>query len=196
MADKKLNDKAVEAASETASENVELTDDPPRKKFRIRPKHIIKALIGLIVAAVLCSAFFLPVIQVSGDSMEPLLSNGDFVLLYKTNDLRSGDLCCVSWKNKLLLKRVIGLSGDVVNIDENGNVYVNNELLEEPYAMDKAFGECDITFPYTVEEGKIFFLGDHRATSIDSRSADVGCIEEKQVVGRVLVKLWPLEPEN
>lgn len=192
MADKKLNEKAVG----TAAENTELTEKPVRKKFRIRLKNIIMTLFGLIAAAVLCSAFFLPVIQVSGDSMEPLLSNGDIVLLYKTDNLGRSDLCCVSWKNKLLLKRVIGLPGDVVNIDKNGNVYVNDELLEEPYAMDKALGECDITFPYTVEEGKIFFLGDHRGTSIDSRLAAVGCIEEKQVVGKVLVKLWSIEPEN
>lgn len=192
MADKELNEKA----DETVPENAEKPETPERKKFRIRPKNIIKAMIGLAAAGVLCSAFFLPVIQVSGDSMEPLLSNGDIVLLHKTGDLGRGDLCCVSWKNKLLLKRVIGFSGDIVNIDENGNVYVNDELLDEPYAMDKAFGECDITFPYTVEEGKIFFLGDHRGTSVDSRSAAVGCIEEKQVVGRVLVKLWSINPEK
>lgn len=192
MADKKQNEKAVE----TASENMERTEVPAQGKFRIRPKNIITVLIGLVVAAVLCSAFFLPVIQVSGDSMEPLLSNGDVVLLLKTNDLGRGELCCVSWKNKLLLKRVIGLPGDIVNIDENGNVYVNDELLDEPYAMDKDLGECDITFPYTVEEGKIFFLGDHRGTSIDSRLAAVGCIEEKQVVGKVLVKLWSIKPKN
>lgn len=188
----KNNEKAVG----TSTENTEQTETKVKKKFRIRPKHIINTFLGLIAAAVLCSAFFLPVIQVSGDSMEPLLSNGDIVLLYKTDDFERGSLCCVSWKNKLLLKRVIGLPGDVVNIDKDGNVYVNDEYLEEPYAMDKGFGECDITFPYTVEEGKIFFLGDHRGTSIDSRMAVVGCIEEKQVVGRVLVKLWSIKPEN
>ncbi|MDE7364258.1 MAG: signal peptidase I [Ruminococcus sp.] len=191
MADKKINKK-----TETSSEITEQTEKPLRKKFRIRLKHIITAFLSLVAVAVLCSAFFLPVIQVSGDSMEPLLSNGDIVLLYKTDVFERGSLCCVSWKNKLMLKRVIGLSGDVINIDKDGNVYVNDEFLEEPYVMDKALGECDITLPYTVEEGEIFFLGDHRETSIDSRLSAVGCIEEKQVVGRVLVKLWSIEPEN
>lgn len=192
MTDKKQNEETVEKAPE----NTELSEKPAQRKFRIRPKHIITVLISFVAVALLCSAFFLPVIQVSGDSMEPLLSNGDVVLLYKTDKLGRGDLCCVSWKNKLLLKRVIGLPGDIVNIDKDGNVYVNDELLEEPYVTDKALGECDITFPYTVEDNKIFFLGDHRGTSMDSRTAAVGCIEKKQVVGRVLVKLWPIEPEN
>lgn len=188
--------KQSEKAEGKAPDNTELTEKPARKKFRIRLKYIITMLIGLVAAAVLCSAFFLPVIQVSGDSMEPLLKNGDIVLLYKTEKISRGDLCCVSWKNKLLLKRVIGLPGDKIYIDKVGNVYVNDELLDEPYATDKALGECDITFPHTVEDNKIFFLGDHRETSMDSRTAAVGCIEKKQVVGRVLVKLWPIEPEN
>lgn len=149
----------------------------------------------LVVAAaiaVLLSSLFLPVIQVSGDSMEPTFHNGDVIVLHKTQKLKSCQLCCVSWQNKLLLKRMIGLPGDYIKIDEEGNVYVNNELIDEPYAQNKCLGECDITFPYLVPEGKVFVLGDRRDISIDSRSSAIGCVDKEQIIGQVLFKIWPL----
>ncbi|WP_296726885.1 signal peptidase I [Ruminococcus sp.] len=161
-----------------------------KAKFRRIIKSTVSTLLVVAAAAVLISMLFLPVIQVSGDSMQPTLSNGDIILLVKTKHFSTGELCCVSWQNKLLLKRVIGLPGDNIDIDEKGNVYLNGKLLDEPYVTNKALGECDIDLPYTVPEGKLFVMGDQRETSIDSRSTAVGCVDYDQMVGRYLFRIW------
>lgn len=147
-------------------------------------------LVVVAAVAVLIATLFMPVIQVSGNSMEPTLSDGDIILLVKTKRFSTGELCCVSWQNKLLLKRVIGMPGDSIDIDADGNVSVNGEQLAEPYASEKCLGECDISFPYLVPDGKLFVLGDRRDTSIDSRSSAIGCVDYDQMVGRVLFTIW------
>lgn len=176
------------------AEQVEAERSSLRRKDKIKKTFRSAAAILTVVAAiaVLLSTLVLPVIQISGDSMEPSFHNGDIVVLNKLQKLKSGQLCCVSWQNKLLMKRVIGLSGDDILIDEDGNVYVNDELIDEPYAQNKCLGECDITFPYHVPEGKLFVLGDRRDTSIDSRSTAIGCVDKEQIIGQVLFKIWPL----
>lgn len=125
--------------------------------------------------------------------MEPTLEDEQIILLEKTGKFKTGDLIGFYYQNKILLKRVIGRAGDYIDIDEDGNVYVNNKQLDEPYLKDKALGECDITLPYQVPDGKIFVMGDHRSKSIDSRSKLVGCVSEEQVIGRVAFRLWPLQ---
>ncbi len=149
------------------------------------------ALTVVAAIAVLLSTFVFPVIQVSGDSMEPTLADGDVLVLLNTDKYSGGELCCIAWQNKLLIKRVIALAGDTVDIDEQGTVYVNNKALDEPYVTDKSLGECDIEFPYQVPEGKIFVMGDRRESSIDSRSSAIGPVGSDQIVGRVLFKVWP-----
>ncbi len=162
-----------------------------RKKFISTLINTAAVLIVVAAAAVLVSTIFMPVIQVSGDSMSPTLDDGDVLVTFKTGNVAYGDLCCVSWQNKMLLKRVVGLPGDVIEMDPDGGVYVNGTLLDEPYVIEKSLGDCDISFPYEVPDQKIFLLGDNRSRSVDSRNKDIGCIEKEQIVGKVLFRIWP-----
>lgn len=164
-----------------------------RRKFIITLRTTVYALTVVAAIAVLLATLFLPVLQVSGSSMEPTLSDNDIILLIKTDNLSTGDLIGFYYQNKLLLKRVIGVAGDVIDIDEEGNVTVNGELLDEPYVTNKSIGECDIDLPYQVPENRVFVMGDNRATSIDSRSSVIGCIEEDQIVGKVLIRIYPFK---
>lgn len=107
--------------------------------------------------------------------------------------MQRGDLCAFYYSNKVLIKRVIGLPGDYIEMDAQGNIFVNGEVLEEPYLTQKAFGECDIEFPYQVPESQYFVLGDQRETSIDSRSTVIGCVPYDQMVGKLILKVWPFK---
>ena len=127
-----------------------------------------------------------------GSSMEPTLADEDIILLAKTNSFQTGELCGFYWQNKLLLKRIIGTPGDIIDIKEDGTVFVNGEEIEEPYVSEKALGECDLTFPYQVPENRYFVMGDHRTVSIDSRSSVIGCVEKEQIIGKVIMRIWPL----
>ena len=170
-----------------------------RKRYR-RKKAYNKALSGTIyvltivaAVAVLIATLILPVLQIEGKSMEPTLVNGDIVLLTKTVNFDRGELCGFSWNNKLLIKRVIGVPGDWIEIDTDGTVYLNGEKLEEPYAQQLAVGECDLEFPYQVPQEQYFVLGDMRESSIDSRNTLIGCVEKDQIVGRVFFRIWPFK---
>ena len=174
----------------------EVKAERERLAYRSRYTRVLRstiyALVVVAAVAVLLATLFLPVLQVSGDSMNPTLQDKDVIVLVKSGSLKTGDLCGFYWQNKLLLKRVIGLPGDIISLDENGVVTVNGTVLDEPYVDELALGECDIKFPYQVPENRYFVLGDHRATSIDSRSSVTGCVEKNQIVGKVFIRVWPL----
>ena len=170
-----------------------------RKRYRWK-KAYLKALRGTIsvltymaAVAALIATLLLPVMQIEGTSMEPTLVNGDIVLLTKTTALERGDICGFSWNNKILVKRVIGIPGDWIEIDTDGTVYLNGEQLDEPYAQQIAFGECDLEFPFQVPQEQYFVLGDMRESSIDSRNTLVGCVESEQIIGRIFFRIWPLK---
>ncbi len=149
----------------------------------------------LIVAAVaaLISMFVLPVLTIYGSSMTPTVSDGDIVVAIKGSKFNRGDVIAFYYNNKVLIKRVMAHAGDWVDIAEDGTIYINNEMVDEPYLSEKAFGETNIKLPYQVPEGKIFVLGDHRSVSIDSRNTSVGCVSQEQVVGKILLRIWPFE---
>lgn len=174
----------------------EVKAERERLAYRSRYTRVLRstiyALVVVAAVAVLLATLFLPVLQVSGDSMNPTLQDKDVIVLVKSGSLKTGDLCGFYWQNKLLLKRVIGLPGDIISLDENGVVTVNGTVLDEPYVDELALGECDIKFPYQVPENRYFVLGDHRASSIDSRSSVIGCVEKNQIVGKVFIRVWPL----
>ena len=170
-----------------------------RKRYR-RQKAYNKALGGTVyvltivaAVAVLIATLILPVLQIEGTSMEPTLSNGDIVLVMKTTRFNRGDLCGFTWNNKLLIKRVIGLPGDWIEIDTDGTIYLNGEELDEPYVQQKAFGECDLEFPFQVPPEQYFVVGDMRESSIDSRNTLIGCIPKDQIVGKVFFRIWHLK---
>ena len=164
-----------------------------RRRYGRVLRSTVYALVVVAAVAVLLATLFLPVLQVSGDSMNPTLGDKDILVLSKTSQLHTGDLCGFYWQNKLLLKRVIGQPGDQVSLDEDGRVTVNGQVLEEPYVDELALGECDIKFPYQVPENRYFVLGDHRSVSIDSRSSVIGCVDNSQIVGKVLLRVWPFD---
>ncbi len=164
-----------------------------RKRYRQTLRTTIYALIVVAAAAVLLATVFFPVLQVSGTSMEPTLEDEDIILLIDTDNFETGDLIGFYYQNKLLLKRVIGGPGDVIDIDDEGNVSVNGELIDEPYVTEKALGETDLTYPYQVPENRYFVMGDNRATSVDSRSSAIGCVDIDQVVGKVILRVWPIK---
>ena len=170
-----------------------------RKRYRWK-KAYMKALRGTIsvltymaAVAALIATLLLPVMQIEGTSMEPTLTNGDIVLLTKTTKFSRGDICGFSWNNKILIKRVIGIPGDWIEIDTDGTVYLNGEKLDEPYANQIAFGECDLEFPFQVPPEQYFVLGDMRESSIDSRNTLVGCVETEQIIGKIFFRIWPLK---
>ncbi len=155
-------------------------------------KSTIFSLIVVAAAAVLVAVLILPVLQISGESMTDTLRDGDIVIAVNRSEFETGDVIAFYYNNNILVKRVIAYAGDWVDIDENGNVYVNGEKLDEPYISDKALGECNIDLPYQVPVGRCFVMGDHRATSIDSRNTAVGCVSSDMVVGKILFRVWPL----
>ena len=160
--------------------------------YRQALRGTVSVLLVVAAVAVLITTLFLPILQISGDSMSPTLEHDEIVVLLKTKKFERGDLIGFYYQGKILLKRVIALPEDEVAIDADGNVYVNGELLEEPYVTDKVLGDCDLEFPYKVPGTSYFVLGDRRSNSVDSRNSVVGAISRDDIIGKVFIRVWPI----
>ncbi len=150
-------------------------------------------LIVVAAAALLCSTTLLSVLQVQGSSMEPTLQAGETLLAVKAPGYRRGDIVAFYYNNKILLKRVVAVAGETVDIRSDGTVLVDGTVLDGTYAAAKSLSPCDLTLPYQVPDGRVFVLGDNRAVSLDSRTAAIGCVAEKSILGRVSLRIWPLD---
>lgn len=168
-----------------------------REKYRGRYWKMLRGTVAVLVVvaatAVLISNLLLPILRIYGSSMTPTLVNGNIVAAVRNGTYQRGDIIAFYYNNKILVKRVVGMPGEWVDMDDSGNVTIDGEPLEEPYLTEKALGECDIELPYQVPEGRYFVMGDHRSVSSDSRSSQVGCVSEEQIVGKLLFRLWPLD---
>ena len=163
-----------------------------KTKYRSVLKSTIFMLVVVAAIAVLVATTWLPVLQIYGSSMTPTLNEGEVVVSVKGSSFEQGDLIAFYYGNKILVKRCIATPGQWVDIDEDGNVYVDGKRLKESYVKEKAFGDCDIKLPYQVPEDRYFCMGDHRETSVDSRNSSVGCISKEQIIGRIFFRIWPL----
>jgi len=182
----------VDGVSAVALLTDELKRLEARTRFRQKLRSTALALVIVAAIAVLLATLLLPVMRIYGASMAPTLCEDEIVIAIKSGHAAPGELVAFYYGNKVLVKRCIGTPGDVIDIDAAGNVSVNGALLDEPYLIEKACGECDIELPYQVPDGRFFMLGDQRATSIDSRNSLVGCIAAEQIAGRIVFRIWPL----
>ena len=178
---------------ETSEIKAEYQKAKYKKTFWETIRSTVFMLVVVAAFAVLIAVLFLPILRIYGNSMKGTLDSGDIVISVKSTDFETSDVVAFYYNNNILVKRVIAEAGDWVDMDEEGNVYVNKKKLDEPYLANKSYGHTDITFPYQVPENRIFVMGDNRDESIDSRNNAIGTVADEQIVGKLIFKIWPLQ---
>lgn len=184
--------KPVQDLPEISQLEAELKRERYKSRYKTVLRSTIYSLVVVAACAILVAVLWVPVLRIYGNSMTPTVNEGEIVVSLKGSRFERGDIIALYYNNKLLVKRVIAKPGEWVDIDEEGNVFIDGAPLEEPYLSEKALGECDIELPYQVPDERYFVMGDHRATSADSRSTAIGCIAEEEIVGRIVFRVWPL----
>lgn len=192
----KKNSKNKKLVTPISPTTVEAEKALKKENYKLRYKKILKStictLIVVIALSVITASLLLPVLQVCGNSMEPTLENDDVLLSVKQEKFKRGDIVAFYYNNKVLVKRIIASAGDYVEIDRHGNVFVNSNLVEEPYTLEKSLGECNQSFPYQVPDNSYFVLGDARENSNDSRNTTIGAVSGENIIGKILFRIWPL----
>ena len=173
------------------------------KKERIAGREIyewVQALVCSVLAVVVIFTFGVRLIGVDGRSMMPTLLNQDRMLVLSSilyDDYRYGDVVVLTKETFLsapIVKRVIAVENQTVDIDfESGSVYVDGKLLDEPYINELTFDDEGVEFPLTVPEGSIFVMGDNRNHSNDSRNSELGQINEKNILGKAVLRIYPFD---
>ena len=164
-----------------------------KRQFFRTFRNVISVLIVVAAVAVLISTLIMPVMKIHGSSMLPTLKSGQIVVAFKSNNFKKGDLVAFYYGNKLLIKRAVAGPGDWINIEKNGDVYVNGKILDEPYISEKTSGNCEQSFPLQLGDERWFLMGDNRSVSVDSRSMMIGAVSEEQIVGKVILRVWPFK---
>ncbi|MBR2048085.1 MAG: signal peptidase I [Oscillospiraceae bacterium] len=150
---------------------------------------LLRCIIGLLVASIILLNLFthvLLIVHYTGNSMEPNLSNGQTLILAKTTDVAEGDVIAFYFNNQVLVRRVVCTGGNRITVRRDGAVLINDEPVEEPYVAQPSLGQCSISFPYYVQNGYVFVMGDNREISMDSRLEEIGAIPERRIIGKVL----------
>ena len=182
-------------AERPASDQIreELLRIETRSRFSSVMRNTFAVLVSVAAVAVLIATLVLPVLRVYGNAMTNSIKEGEILISYKTRELKRGDVIALYYNNRILVRRVIGIPGDVIEIDQYGNIKLNGHEVAEGYVTQRIRGTCDIEFPFLVPDGSWFVLGDNRLYSIDSRSSVVGCIKEDQLLGKIFACIWPFQ---
>lgn len=167
-----------------------------RLEFRAEGKKSVRnmflALLVIAAVSVACAVLCFRVIWVSGASKDPALAKGDIVLLERTKELKTRDLCGFYFQNNLLLKRIVGEPGDLLEVDENGKLCVNGQAVEEMTLTERMLEECELQFPFLVPEHRYFVFGEYEGVDFGGPSVVIGSIGTDQIGGRAALRIWPL----
>lgn len=183
--------KKADAIPNLSQLEAELERENYKRRYKRTLRSTISVLIVTAAIAVLLAFLIFPVFRIYGSSMSPTINEGEIIIALKGSNFKCGDVIVLSYNNKLLVKRMIAGPGEWFNMDQAGNVFVNGEQIEEPYLVEKAYGDCNLKLPYQIPDGRYFVMGDNRSTSQDSRNSVVGCFSDDLIVGKAVFRLWP-----
>ena len=190
---------------EEAAKTVNKSTKPAKKKNDSVPEteysdvyEWMQSLVSALLVCVLVFAFLFRIIGIIGDSMKPTFHNNDSVVISKLfYEPKQGDVVVLrklSFQEEPIIKRIIAVEGQTVDIDfENGIVYVDDQPLTEPYIAEPTLTPIDFDGKITVPENCVFVMGDNRNNSTDSRSSLIGCVDTRYIMGKVLLRLLPID---